>query len=123
MSSLYERLGGELGIDVAVFRFYRKVLSDPLLRPFFQAVDMNRQASMQKAFLSMVTGGPNHYSGRDMNHGHAALRDKGMSDAHVSAVIQHLAETLRELGVADADIQAVGQAAEGLRDHVMGRCA
>src|SRR3954468_13446576 len=107
MTSLYERLGGSAAIDQAVDIFYRKMLGDERVAPFFDAVDMDRQAAKQKAFLTMVTGGPNGYTGRDMRAAHAPLVSRGLADKHVDVVIQHLGATLKELGATDADVAEV----------------
>ncbi len=121
MSTLYERLGGAPALDAAVDIFYRKVLSDDRISRFFDDVDMDRQAAKQKAFLTMVTGGPAHYTGQDMRAGHAHLVAKGLNDGHVDAVIENLAATLKELGVPDADIAEVGTIANSVRDDVLSR--
>ena len=121
MSTLYERLGGAPALDAAVDIFYRKVLSDDRISRFFDDVDMDPQAAKQKAFLTMVTGGPAHYTGQDMRAGHAHLVAKGLNDGHVDAVIENLAATLKELGVPDADIAEVGTIANSVRDDVLSR--
>lgn len=119
MSSLYERLGGAGAIDAAVDLFYRKVLADALLAPFFDDVDMPGQIAKQKAFLTMVTGGPNDYTGADMREAHKGL--VGINDAHFDAVVGHLGATLTELGVPEADIAEVAAVAESVRAHVLNR--
>ena len=58
-TSLYERIGGDAALDAAVDLFYRKVLADPGINHFFDTTDMDEQRGKQKAFLSMVFGGPN----------------------------------------------------------------
>ena len=121
MTSLYDELGGEPAIDAAVIIFYRKVLADERLALFFGDVDMERQAGKQKLFLTMVTGGPAHYSGKDMRLAHAPLVVWGIDDSHFDAVVRHLAETLKELGVDDAKIARVGAIAESVRADVLGR--
>jgi hemoglobin len=121
MTSLYERLGGSAAIDQAVDIFYRKMLGDERVAPFFDAVDMDRQAAKQKAFLTMVTGGPNRYTGRDMRAAHAPLVARGLADTHVDVVIEHLGATLKELGATDADIADVAALAESVRGDVLGR--
>lgn len=121
MTSLYDELGGAPAIEAAVDIFYRKVLADELLAPFFEDVDMERQAAKQAAFLTMVTGGPANYSGKDMRRAHAHLVARGIDDRHFDAVVGHLAATLRELGVDDAKIARVGAVAESVRDDVLGR--
>lgn len=121
MSTLYERLGGAPAIDAAVDIFYRKVLADARINRFFDAVDMERQAAKQKAFLAMVMGGPNSYTGKDMREGHKHLVANGLNDGHVDAVLENLAATLKELGVSDADIKEVAALANSVRDDVLSR--
>jgi truncated hemoglobin YjbI len=119
--TLYERLGGEAAVDAAVDRFYVKVLADTSISPFFEGLDMKRQARKQKAFLTVAFGGPNRYSDRAMGAAHAKAREDGLNDAHYDAVVGHLAETLGELGVSDADIQEVRAVTESVRDEILGR--
>ncbi|MBL4583562.1 MAG: group 1 truncated hemoglobin [Pseudomonadales bacterium] len=121
MSSLYERLGGEAAVDAAVDIFYRKVLSDERISNYFDDVDMDTQSAKQKAFLTMVFGGPNNYSGKDMREGHKDLKGGKMDDSHVDAVIELLGGTLQELGAAAADIQEVAGIANSVRDDVLNR--
>ena len=121
MSTLYERLGGAPAIEAAVDIFYRKVLADNRINNFFDDVDMDRQAAKQKAFLTMVTGGPAAYTGKDMREGHKHLVTRGLNDSHVDAVIENLAATLTELGASAADIAAVGALANSVRNDVLSR--
>jgi len=119
--SLYEQLGGAPAIQAATEVFYRKVLQDEELAPFFDDIDMDAQIGKQAAFLTMVTGGPNAYTGRDMRSAHARLQSKGISDRHVDLVIKHLGDTLKELGVSDELIQVVANTAESVRNDVLNR--
>ena len=118
---LYERLGGEAAVDAAVDLFYGKVLSDASIAPFFDGLDMKRQAMKQKAFLTVAFGGPNRYTDRAMGAAHAKARENGLNDSHFDAVVGHLAQTLAELGVSAADIEDVGAVAESVRNEVLGR--
>lgn len=121
MSSLYERIGGQPAVDAAVELFYRKVLADDRINGFFDGVDMEQQINKQKGFLTMVFGGPNNYTGKDMREGHKHLVARGLDDSHVDAVIEDLGATLKELGVADSDIAEVAGIAESVRDDVLNR--
>jgi len=121
VSTLYERLGGAPAMDAAVDIFYRKVLSDDRISRFFEGVDMDRQAAKQKAFLTMVTGGPSSYTGQDMRAGHAHLVRQGLNDTHFDAVVENLAATLTELGVPGSDIAEIGRIANSVRDDVLNR--
>lgn len=108
-------------MDAAVDRFYRKVLVDDRISAFFEGVDMDRQAAKQKAFLTMVFGGPSSYTGMDMRRGHAHLVARGLNDSHFDAVIENLGATLRDLGVAENLIGQVAALAETTRNDVLGR--
>ena len=119
-STLFEQLGGNAAVDAAVDRFYRKVLADDRVNAFFDGVDMDRQAAKQKAFLTMVFGGPNNYTGADMRRGHAHLVARGLNDGHFDAVVENLGATLRDLGVAEPLIHQVAALAESTRNDVLG---
>jgi hemoglobin len=119
--SVYEQIGGEPAMSAAVELFYRKVLSDERISHFFEDVDMERQAAKQKAFLTMVCGGPSAYTGKDMRQGHAPLVKRGLNDTHFNAVAEHLAATLTELGVAKPLVEQVLAIAESARADVLNR--
>jgi len=116
--SVFERLGGTVSIDVAVDRFYDRVVGDPELAFFFDQVDLRHQRSHQKAFLAMALGGPRGYEGRRLGEAHAHL---GITDYHVDLVAGHLAAVLAGLGVSPTLIDDVVSAVDGLRDTVLGR--
>lgn len=114
--SLYERLGGLVSIDVAVDEFYRRVLDDPQLAPFFEGVDLRRLRAHQKSFLSMALGGPRAYRGRSMADAHRHL---DITDHHVDLVAGHLADVLTGLGVEPIVVDEVIAAVDSLRDDVV----
>jgi hemoglobin len=119
--TLYEQLGGQAAVDAAVDSFYRKVLRDDRISKFFEDIDMDQQIAKQKAFLTMVFGGPAHYTGKDMREGHARLVKMGLNDSHVDAVIENLGLTLTELGVAPPLIAQVAALANSVRNDVLSR--
>ncbi len=121
MATIYEQLGGAPAMDAAVDIFYRKVLADDRISKFFEGVDMERQAAKQKAFLTMVFGGPNSYTGKDMRTAHARLVKDGLNDMHFDAVVENLAATLKELGVGADQIGEVAKIAESVRGDVLGK--
>ena len=108
-------------MEAAVDAFYRKVLADERVARFFEGVDMDKQRSKQKAFLTMAFGGPHNYTGKDMRIGHAHLLKMGLNDSHVDAIIELLGGTLKDLGVKDELIQQVAAIAESTRNDVLGR--
>ena len=118
---LYERLGGQAAVNTAVDIFYRKILTDQRVNHFFDAIDMKQQIIKQKGFLTMVFGGPNHYTGKDMREGHRHLVKMGLNDLHVDIIIEHLGTTLAELGADEKDIQDVAAIANSVRSDVLDR--
>uniref|UniRef100_A0A7S0X1C6 Group 1 truncated hemoglobin n=2 Tax=Chlamydomonas leiostraca TaxID=1034604 RepID=A0A7S0X1C6_9CHLO len=98
--SLYTRIGGAPAVQAAVEIFYKKVMADGLLSPYFSGVDMGRQRAKQVAFISFAFGGPGKYTGRDMVAAHEHLiRNAGLGLPHFDAVAGHLVATLHELSV------------------------
>jgi hemoglobin len=119
--SLYERLGGAPAFAAAVDEFYRRMLADPRVSDFFDDVDLPAQTAKQLAFLTFVTGGPAHYAGKDMRAAHAGLVKRGLADAHVDVVVEHLGATLLALGARPTDVAEVAALAESVRADVLGR--
>jgi hemoglobin len=118
--SLYDLLGGDHHeLLLATTAFYKKVLADELLSPYFKSVDIERQAAMLAEFLAMAFGGPHAYTGRDLRTAHQHL--PGLTDAHFDRVLEHLAETLREAGLSEGDVITACAVAETVRDQVLNR--
>jgi len=121
MSSLYQTLGGQVAVDTVVDTFYRGVLADTRIAHFFNGIDMDRQISKQKAFLTMAFGGPSNYTGKNMRDGHRHLVRRGLNDSHVDAVIECLATAMKAHGIKDAEINQVAAIANSVRDDVLNR--
>lgn len=121
MATLLEQLGGAPALDRAVTLLYLRMQHDDRVAPFFEGVDLERQAAKQRAFLTVVLGGPNHYAGRDMRAAHAPLLARGLSDLHVDVVVEHLVAVLEELGATEAQTAEVAALANSVRDDVLGR--
>lgn len=118
MSTLFERIGGEAAVEAAVDLFYRKVLSDDRISHYFDSVDMDRQRTKQKAFLTYAFGGPNSYSGKDMRVAHAKLN---LTEGDFDAVIENLGATLSELNVPADLIGEAAAIATSVKNDVLNR--
>lgn len=102
MTTLFEKMGGKDAVDLAVDRFYERVLKDERIKHFFKNVDMNKQRGHQKAFLTYAFGGAPQYKGNMMREAHKHLVEgMGLKGEHFDAIIENLVETLKELGVSD----------------------
>jgi hemoglobin len=95
-NTIYERLGGKPAVKAAVEIFYRRILVDPELAPFFTHTPLEQLKRHQFVFLSQALDGPKQYSGAAVDEVHAGVAIK---QRHFDAVAGHLVETLRELNV------------------------
>lgn len=119
--SLYHQLGGQGAVEAAVDAFYRRVVADNRINFFFDGIDMERQIAKQKAMLTMAFGGPHHYTGASLRHGHRHLVARGLNDSHFDAVVELLGAALAELGVAPELIDKVAAIVESNRNDVLNR--
>ncbi len=96
--SLYERIGGEETVKQAVEIFYKKILEDPMLQPFFAGIDMDRLYKKQVSFMTFAFGGPSDYTywQKGLRNVHAGSIKKGMTDLHFDRAILHLVASLKE---------------------------
>lgn len=120
MTTLFEKLGGAAAVDIAVDRFYERVLQDDRIKHFFADTDMVKQRNHQKAFLTYAFGGSEKYDGRYMRQAHKDLVAKqGLNGEHFDAVAEDLMTTLKEMGVSDellAEVAAVAAAPQHKKD-------
>lgn len=52
--SLYEQLGGDDAIAIALDRFYDKVLADPEVSRYFEHVNVDRVKTKQRSFPAIA---------------------------------------------------------------------
>jgi len=115
-ASIYHRLGGKKAINAAVEAFYKRVLADKKVSHFFDDVNMKKQRSKQKAFLSAALGGPEPWKGKDMRKAHKHL---DLTEADFGAIAGHLQATLESLKVDKKLIGEVMAVAASTHDDVL----
>jgi len=96
MTSIYDEIGGHDALTTVVDDFYRRVLADPQLAPFFSGTNMSRLKGMQVEFIAGALGGPDEYAGQTMRDVH---RGRGIDQVHFDLVAKYLAESLAGAGV------------------------
>jgi hemoglobin len=103
LKALYERIGGESGLQAILRDFYRRMSGDILIGFFFDGKDTHLIADRQKEFLMRAMGALPTYSGKApaQAHGEIAPILKG----HFDRRLRVLEETLRAHGVCDEDIR------------------
>jgi hemoglobin len=113
--SIYDEIGGAGAVAAAVDDFYRRVLEDSTLAPYFTGADVRRLKGHQRAFIAAAIGGPEPYLGRNMAEAHARLE---ITPADFDRVVGHLVETLAGLGVPEATIGAIGETLAPLKSQI-----
>ena len=124
MSTLYDKLGGAAAVDIAVEKFYEKVLADKRVQHFFAHTNMQQQKQHQKDFMTYAFGGAQHWNGSTMREVHKELvTEMGLTDIHFDAIAEDLVATLVEIEVPqtliDEVVQIVGSTAH--RNDVLNR--
>jgi hemoglobin len=69
-------LGGQNAVNLVVNKFYDIMLEDPRVSYYFTNTNMQKQRKSQIEFITMVTGGPNNYHGKDMKTAHCPYKIK-----------------------------------------------
>ncbi|HEX3872983.1 MAG TPA: group 1 truncated hemoglobin [Solirubrobacteraceae bacterium] len=116
VSSLYEQVGGEAGVEAIVDRFYEKLWAEPKLDKFFAGIDRPELKRHQRMFLNLLLGGGEMYTGRPLVESHATL---GIDDASYDLVCAYLVETFRDLDIDETIISIAGGALAGFRSSVV----
>jgi hemoglobin len=113
--SIFDQIGGRAAVTAAVDDFYRRVIADPELTPYFDGVDMRRLKGHQRSFIAAAIGGPEPYLGRSMREAHGPL---AIQPAHFDRVVGHLVETLTDLGVDGSTIGQIGDRLAPLKAEI-----
>lgn len=113
--TLYVKYGSRLTSGMAEC-FYDRVLVDPELSHFFEDINMDGLREHLADFLTVLTGGPDLYKGRDLRAAHAGLH---ITDEDFSRLMTHVAAAAEELDIEPDDIATVAQAIINLKDQVV----
>lgn len=133
--TLYERLGGEQGLTAIVSDFLPRALEDPRVNWARQGVKSGglfrrdesaawnatpaNVGSLKKhlvQFLSLATGGPSNYDGKEMKSTHADMK---ITNPEFDAVIGDLKAALDKLRIADQEQKELLAIVESTRPQVV----
>lgn len=103
---LWERLGGQKGVEAVVDEFLATASKDPkanIDRNGNYPLTPERTAAVRKHVVDLVgslTGGPNKYTGRDMKNAHLGMK---ITEDEFTAAAGHLVKALEKFKVDPAD--------------------
>jgi hemoglobin len=98
--SLFERLGGQEGIEAVVDALLVNIGADNRIKQYFNNLDQVRFKTNNVAFLCEKTGGPCTYTGGELKRVHKSLQ---VSSEDFNAMMETIGKTLDEKSVAEAD--------------------
>ncbi len=101
--SLYKRLGGYDALAAVTDDFIGRLISDPVLRRFFDPFSTDSKARIRQLVvdqLCVATGGPCVYTGRPTKTAHAGA---GITEKDWDASVVHLTATLDKFKVPDKE--------------------
>ena len=96
-STLFAAMGGEPVLKASVDRFVEIVEADDRINFTFADSDISKFKQLLYEQLCQLSGGPCHYSGRDMRTAHAKLK---ITTAEFNALAEDLYLALGKSGVA-----------------------
>lgn len=113
--TLYMKYGSRVTSGMAEC-LYDRICADPDLAPFFASIDIDVLREHVSDFLTVLTGGPDMYRGRDIGEAHA---DHRISKAHFERLILHIIAAADDLQIEADDGSAIIAAIRGLEDQVV----
>lgn len=116
--TLYQRIGGEETVAALVGAFYRRVMADEELGPFFARTSIEKLESMQREFFAAALDGPVEYSGRSLSEAH---HGRGIRRRHVARFVAHLLATLEDQGLEERDVVEIYARINTYVDEITGR--
>jgi len=116
--TIFERYGGFAKISKIVMSFYDKILSSPMLAPYFEKTDMKRLIDHQSKFVSSLMGGPASYTSEHLERVHAHL---GITEDAFKESLTLMKETLEDHNFLDEDVRTVGDAMNSQKNHIVAK--
>ena len=119
-ATLYERLGGEVGLRKIVDDILDENARNPRIGHYFQNMSMSMDQLKESVFnfFSMGIGGPHSYTGKDMASAHAGL---DLSEEDFNLANEDTLKALRANGVPQPEIDKVISILDSMRGDVIGK--
>lgn len=100
----YARIGGAPAVAALVESFYRRVLGDPDLAPFFAHSEMSKLHRMQREVFTAMLGGPASVGELDLKWAHGG---RGIQREHFARFIGHLLAELEQFQLSPDDVDTM----------------
>ena len=115
--SLYDRLGGRVGIAAIVDDIIAAHIANPLVGERFKAIqDIDHAKRMACDFFCMGAGGPQKYAGKDMRTAHEGM---GVTEREFDAVVDDIVSVLRAHAIDDTTRREVLAILTGFKGEIV----
>jgi len=117
--TLYDRLGGQAGIDKLCDRIVELHLENKVAGPRYQALSeeaTDRAREKVKEFIAAGSGGPVEYTGRSMLETHTGMN---VSAAEYVAVVDDIMQAMKEMDYPRPVCDEVLGIAYSLKEEIM----
>ncbi|HSH40872.1 MAG TPA: group 1 truncated hemoglobin [Arenicellales bacterium] len=117
--TLYDRLGGQNGINKLCDRIVELHLENQVVSPRYQALsdeEVDRARAKVKEFLAAGSGGPVEYTGRSMIETHTGMN---VNAAEYLAVVDDIMQAMNEMEYPRPVCDEVLGIAYSLKDEIM----
>jgi hemoglobin len=117
-SALYNRLGGKPAISAVVDGFVAKVAADKRINGYFWNADVVNLKRMLFEQICAASGGPCHYTGKDMKTAHAGMNIK---ETEFTALVEDLIAAMNDLHVGTGEQKELLATLGSLKGDVVGQ--
>ena len=115
--NLFDKYGGVPTVTSIVRAFYKEVLGNPKLKPFFEGIDAERLIHHQIGFISHLLGKPaNIHVEKVLKNSHKGRR---ISEDAFNEVLHILDDVLVAHKMEEADIDAVANLVLSYKDDIV----
>jgi truncated hemoglobin YjbI len=115
--NLFDKYGGVPTVTSIVRAFYKEVLGNPKLKPFFEGIDAERLIHHQIGFISHLLGKPaNIHVEKVLKNSHKGRR---ISEDAFNEVLHILHDVLVAHKMEEADIDAVANLVLSYKDDIV----
>ncbi len=114
--TLYQRLGGGPAIHAIMDEFLDIVAADPRINKFFVDADLSAVRNGLVNLVGQATGGPEHYTGRDMKTVHSGM---GIAGPDFDALIEDLGKSLDAHNVGKRDKAELTALLQGMKGDIV----
>jgi len=91
--TLYDKLGGQAGVEAIIWGMLERTHSDPRTAKVMENSNIERNAKFISEYVCAKTDGPCEYSGQDMHVAHYGL---GITTKHFNALVEQLQASMRD---------------------------